>query len=125
MRFKKSSPEVVGRFEEALPRSALVEPKKMFGYPASFVNGNFFVGLYEDNFVLRLPEQLRQKLPELAGAAAFDPMGTGKGMKDWLVIPSAVAANPKRLAALLSGALSLVSALPPKAKKPRRRAGKA
>jgi hypothetical protein len=122
MRFKKSSPEIVVRFEGALPRSPLVEPKRMFGYPASFVRGNFFAGLHEDNVVIRLPEPLRTKLPELVNATAFDPMRNGRGMKDWFVIPPAVAASPKRLAALFAAALPLVSTLPPKAKKPAKRA---
>jgi hypothetical protein len=117
MPFKKSSPELVSRFKDALPRSALVEPKKMFGYPASFVHGHFFVGLHEDNVVLRLPELLRKRLPDLAQAHGFDPMGTGKAMKDWVVVPPEVAASPKRLAALLGDVLPLVAALPPIAKK--------
>lgn len=121
MSFEKSSPALVARFEAALPRDAIVQPKKMFGYPAAFVHGNYFAGLHEDNVVLRLPAPLRQKLPELAGAPVFDPMGTGTGMKDWLVVPKTIAASPARLAALLEVALPLVAALPPKAKKPAKR----
>jgi hypothetical protein len=121
MSFEKSSPGLVTRFEAALPRDAAVEPKKMFGYPAAFVHGNYFAGLHEENVVLRLPAPLREKLPELADATVFDPMGTGTGMKDWLVVPKAIAANPTRLAALLEAALPLAAALPPKAKKPAKR----
>lgn len=121
MRFKKSSPEIVARFADALPQSALVEKKKMFGYPSAFVRGNYFAGLFEESVVLRLPEPLRDKLSELAKAAVFDPMRTGKGMKDWLVIPAKVASSPRMLAALLEAALPLVATLPPKAKKPGKR----
>jgi TfoX N-terminal domain len=122
MRFKKSSPEIVARFAQALPGSVLVEQKKMFGYPAIFVRGNYFAGLFEENVVLRLPGPLRSKLPEIANAAVFDPMRTGKGMKDWLVVPPKVASDPHALAALLEVALPLVATLPPKAKKPGKRA---
>jgi hypothetical protein len=121
MRFKKSSPEIVARFADALPASSLVEQNKMFGYPSAFVRGNYFAGLFEESVVLRLPEPLRGKLPELAHAAVFDPMRTGKGMRDWLVIPAKVASNAHALAALLEAALPLVATLPPKAKKPRKR----
>jgi hypothetical protein len=93
----------------------------MFGYPSAFVRGNYFAGLFEESVVLRLPEPLRGKLPELAHAAVFDPMRTGKGMRDWLVIPAKVASNAHALAALLEAALPLVATLPPKAKKPRKR----
>ncbi len=124
MGFKKSPPDLIARFEAALPQSPLVEPKKMFGYPAAFVHGHFFAGLHEENAVIRLPEALWKKLPDLAQAAGFDPMRTGKVMKDWLVIPATVVAQPKRLAALLEAALALVSTLPPKTKKKTKRAAK-
>ena len=122
MRFKKSSPEIVARFADALPGSALVERKKMFGYPSAFVRGNYFAGLFEETVVLRLPEPQREELPALANAAVFDPMRTGRGMKDWLVVPEEVASNPRALAALLEAALALVATLRQKAKKPRNRA---
>jgi TfoX/Sxy family transcriptional regulator of competence genes len=112
MRFKKSSAEIVARFAGALPRSSLIEQKKMFGYPSAFVHGNYFAGLYEENVVLRLPEPLRDKLPTLAPATVFD----------WLVIPAKMASSPQWLAALLESALPLVASLPPKMKKPARRA---
>jgi hypothetical protein len=121
MSFDKSSPDLINRFEAALPRDPIVQRKKMFGYPAAFVHGNYFAGLHEQNVVVRLPALLRQKLPELADATVFDPMGTGKGMKDWFVVPTAIAASPTRLAALLEAALPLVAALPPKAKKSAKR----
>jgi len=43
-------------------------------------------------------------------------------MKDWLVIPAKMASSPQWLAALLESALPLVASLPPKMKKPARRA---
>jgi len=117
MPFKKSSTELVALFDKALPKSALVERRKMFGYPASFVHGHFFAGLYEESAIIRLPQPLRTQLPDLAQATGFDPMKTGTAMKDWLVIPPAIVARPGGLAALLEAALPLVAALPPKAKK--------
>lgn len=110
------------RFADAAPRDALVEHKKMFGYPSIFVRGNYFAGLFEESVVIRLPDPPRRELPALAAAAIFDPMGTGKGMKDWVVVPAKIASSPKLLAALLAAALPLVAALPPKAKKQPKRA---
>ena len=88
----------------------------MFGYPAAFVGGNFFAGLHEENVVMRLPSPLREKLSDMAAARAFDPMGNGKGMKDWFVVPPSVTGDAKKLSALLDKALPLVSSLPAKKK---------
>ena len=67
-----------------MPDHPDLEPKKMFGYQASFVKGNFFMGLHEDNVVVRLPDGLHEKFPELSGSPPFDPMG-GRPMKGWFV----------------------------------------
>ena len=53
MSFEKSSPERIASFDAALPDDPRIQKKKMFGYPAAFVNGNFFAGLHEENVVMR------------------------------------------------------------------------
>ncbi len=91
----------------------------MFGYPACFVNGNYFAGLYEDRVVIRLPGEVRTQAPELGDAEGFDPMGTGKPMKDWYVVPEPVAADERSLARVLAATVDGVAAMP--AKPPRKR----
>jgi hypothetical protein len=118
--WKKPDPALVDRFHGALPEHPAAERRKMFGYPACFVNGHFFTGLHEDRIVIRLPGDIRSGIPELADAATFDPMGTGKGMKDWYQIPPAVVADDDRLADLLASAIEEVARLPPKEPKPRK-----
>lgn len=103
-RWKKSPPELIARFEAALPRDAHVEPKKMFGYPAAFVSGGFFTGLHEHRVVLRLPADVHAQTKALATAAAFDPMG-GRPMRGWYVVPDAIAGDTKKLGALLAEVL--------------------
>jgi hypothetical protein len=103
-RWKKSPPELIARFEAALPRDPHVEPKKMFGYPAAFVSGGFFTGLHEHRVVLRLPADVHAQTKALAGAAAFDPMG-GRPMRGWYVVPDAIAGDAKKLGALLAEVL--------------------
>jgi TfoX/Sxy family transcriptional regulator of competence genes len=115
MAWKKASPELIERFDAALPKHQDASPRKMFGYPACFVNGNFFVGLHEENVVLRLPGALKAKFPELAGAHHFDPRNTGKGMKDWWVVPQVIARDATRLAQFFEAAFAEVRQLPPKA----------
>lgn len=116
--WRKPPADLVERFYAALPVHPEAKPRKMFGYPACFVNGHFFVGLHNENAIVRLPGELKDKFPELAGAAPFDPMGTGKGMKDWWLLPASVADDAQRLTAFFAATFVDVLALPPKAPKP-------
>ena len=113
MSFNKSSPERTAEFNAALPEDPRVEKRKMFGYAAAFVKGNFFVGMHEENIALRLPDGLEKKLSAMKGAKPFDPMG-GRPMKGWFVIPRAAKLGP-----LLADALELVAKLPAKKAKPK------
>lgn len=112
--WRKSTPTVVARFDAALPTHPRLERRQMFGYAAAFVNGHYFAGLHEDDVIVRLPGGRRDRLPALAGAAPFDPRGTGRGMRDWWIVPAAVAGDAGRLRQLLAAALAEVVALPPK-----------
>ena len=115
--WKKPDPKMAERFNAALPAHPQAQPKKMFGYPACFVNGNFFVGMHNDNVVVRLPGDLKSKFPELARAEIFDPMETGKGMKDWWIIPPAITRSDAKLADFFDATFAEVRQLPPKEKK--------
>lgn len=81
-KWKKSSPELVARFETALPGDPRITPRKMFGYPASFLSEGFFAGLFEARVVVREPADVHAKTKTLAKAAAFHPMG-GRPMEGW------------------------------------------
>lgn len=113
----KPPPDLVERFNAALPVHPEARPRKMFGYPACFVNGHFFVGLHNDDVIVRLPGDLKDRFPELQQAARFDPMGTGKGLKDWWLIPETITGDGQRLATFFTATFSEVRALPPKAPK--------
>ena len=117
MAFAKSSPELVERFNAALPKHPDAQPRKMFGYAACFVNGNFFTGMYEDHIVIRLPGGLKEKFPELTNAPGFNPMGEGKGMKDWWTVPADIVADAAKLEDFLAATFIEVHQLPPKAPK--------
>ena len=47
--------------------------RQIFGYPAGFVNGNMFMGLHQENLVLRLPDGPRAELLGMEGAATVEP----------------------------------------------------
>lgn len=114
-KFAKSSSELIARFKGALPKDAAVEPKAMFGYPAAFVRGNFFAGLFEENVVMRMPEPQKSNLAPLAKADGFSPMGT-KPMTDWYIVPAKIALSASALAKFLSEALVQAKELPEKKK---------
>ncbi len=117
-KWSRSPEDLIQRFKAALPAHPDLQPKSMFGYPCSFVKGNFFAGLHEEKVVLRVPDEVKPKLPELAGASAFDPMG-GRPMKLWWVIPPKVTQDAGKLRALIHSAFELVQPLPGKAPKPK------
>lgn len=117
MNFEKSSPALIALFERVSPRAEDVVHKKMFGYPACFVNGNMFAGLHENKLIVRLGSDGRGKLPGMEGAKTFEPM-PGRPMKDYMIVPEALWADPSALGGVLSASLRYARALPSKAKKP-------
>ena len=112
-KWKKSSAELTARFTALLPAHPAAEPRKMFGYAACFVNGHFFIGLHEENVVVRLPDGLDEKFAEVKGSAPFDPMG-GRPMKGWFVVPKAVVTSDTKLGAFIERAFAEVRKLPAK-----------
>lgn len=123
MKWRKSPPELVEVFESVVPGPPAVS-RKMFGYPAAFVNGNMFMGLHQEDMVLRLPEDSREKLLNVSGARLFEPM-PGRPMKEYVVVPHNLLADRKKLAPWVNKALEYGSSLKPKSKsKPRPKAAK-
>ena len=118
MKLAKSPPELIARFDEVLPSG--VERRVMFGYPAGFVNGNMFMGLFAEHMILRLEESDRRRLLAVKGAAPFEPM-PGRPMREYVVVPPAFIAAPVKLRAWVKRALEYAFEMPvkaPKAKKP-------
>ena len=111
MGWKRSPPELIAAFDDALPGPP-VERRLMFGYPAGFVNGNMFCGLFQDRVVLKLDEKARDELK----GEPFEPM-PGRPMKAFAVAPQTVVEDPAELRDWMERALSFVSKLPPKASK--------
>ena len=113
--WSKSPPALVEVFEAVFPGSPAVA-RQMFGYPAGFVNGNMFMGLHQENMVLRLPDGPRAELLAIEGAATFQPMA-GRPMKEYVTVPAALLASPEELEPWVAKALAHGASLPPKAAK--------
>lgn len=118
MKWRPSPPTLVRAFENAVQSLRGAEGRKMFGYPAVFVNGNMFAGVVRDTMILRLGEADKAKFLELLGAKPFMAM-SGRRMKQWVVVPPAVMKSGSDLKAWLGKALVHGRSLPAKVAKRR------
>ena len=95
MKWRKSPDELVATFESVMPDAPAVM-RKMFGFPAAFVHGNLFMGLHQENMILRLPEEHRTELLAIEGASLLEPM-PGRPMREYVVVPLSIVQNPEKL----------------------------
>ena len=116
MKRAPSPPALVSAFDRAATPLRGTERRKMFGYPAIFVNGNMFAGLVGDRMIFRLGENDRAKFLGLRGAAPFVAMG-GRVMKQWVVVPPALVKSGVQLRAWLRRARIHGRSLPSKTPK--------
>src|SRR5262245_38741897 len=115
MAWRKSPPELIETFHAALPPDPKAERRQMCGYPASFVNGNMWTGLHQENMILRLGEPARSELLAVPGAAVFEPM-KGRPMKEYVVVPPKLLDDGKSLRKWVTRAFEYAQSLPPKKK---------
>jgi len=116
MAWTKSPEALVNLFIESLPQDSRIERRKMFGYPAAFVNGNMFAGLFQDQMFARLPPEERGDLEGRFGPLPFEPM-QGRPMKDYTRLPDDIVADEAEVAGWLARSLAWSLTLPPKDKK--------
>src|SRR5439155_21018782 len=102
-KWEKSPPELEKTFYDVFPDDPRAERKKMFGYPAGFVNGNMFGGLWQTEIVLRLGDADRERITAEHGAEPFEPMG--RPMKGYVTVPQAVVTDAGQLRDRLKRAL--------------------
>src|SRR5437867_1257096 len=91
---------LVRRFEKVVQAVPDVQPRKMFGYPAAFINGQMFTGLFQESMILRLPADDRDDLMKHSGAKPFEPM-PGRAMKEYVVVPPSIISSDSQLGAWL------------------------
>jgi TfoX/Sxy family transcriptional regulator of competence genes len=117
--WRKADPEAAERFRRLASTVDGAELRTMFGYPASFVNGNLAFGMFQDSFMVRLPQDVREEC--LAGGwTQFSPM-PGRPMREYLEMPAAVAGDDGEARAWMQRAAEFVAGMPPKQAKPRKR----
>jgi TfoX/Sxy family transcriptional regulator of competence genes len=123
MKLRKSPQALIDLFASVMPGPPAVQ-RKMFGYPAGFINGNMFIGLFQDDMILRLSESRRTEFLKLDGAKIFEPM-PGRPMREYVAVPPSVMANQKDFALWISRALEYGSSLKPKSSKSKKAGTKA
>src|SRR5256885_16153135 len=116
-KWEPSPDELVRDFAAYLAAIPDAKSRKMFGYPAAFVNGQMFAGLFERQMILRLSESDRAAFVAQTGAMAFEPM-PGRPMREYVVVPEPVRMSPA-LAHWLEWSARYARSLPPKEKKDR------
>jgi TfoX/Sxy family transcriptional regulator of competence genes len=89
-----------------------IHQRKMFGYPAAFVNGHMFAGVFQASLFVRLAEKDRMELIQKKGATPFAPI-PGRVMREYVVLPPSIVESEARLTAWLWRALRYVASLPP------------
>ena len=119
MAWRKSPQSLIDLFDRVVPDDPRLERRKMFGYPAAFVNGNMCMGLHQEDFIVRLLPEDREKIKESLGATAFEPM-KGRTMREYVSLPEVVLEDQGQLADWVGRSFAFVSAMPPKEKKPRK-----
>jgi hypothetical protein len=116
MAWRKSPPELIALFDSVVPHKPGVVAKPMFGYPACFVNGHMFMGLHQENMILRLSEEDRAEALKVDGSRIFEPM-PGRPMKEYVALAPTVLQNRDGVRAWAARALAYAGALPGKAAK--------
>ncbi len=117
MQWRKSPQRLIETFEAVVP-SAPTVLRKMFGYPAAFVNGNMFMGLFQEDMFLRLSDADRSELLQVKDARIFEPM-PGRPMREYVALPPELLASQEKLRPWVARALQYGVALKPKAGKPK------
>lgn len=115
MKLRKSPEALVASFDEVMPGPPATK-RKMFGFPAGFINGNMFMGLFEDSMILRLPAELREEAIQMHGAKPFAPMA-GRVMKEYVALPEPLLRDRELLSSWVGKALVYGESLAPKAAK--------
>ena len=113
MAWRKSPQHMIDLFDEVVPKDSRIERRKMFGYPAAFLNGHLFAGLHQENFILKLSPADRVKLRTERDARVFEPM-PGRAMSEYLVLPEGVLSERRVLSAWIKRSTVYVSTMPPK-----------
>jgi TfoX/Sxy family transcriptional regulator of competence genes len=116
MAFRKSPPQLVAMFESVVPYMPGVVAKPMFGYSAYFVNGHMFMGLHQDDMIVRLSEADRKSALAIDGSRIFEPV-PGRPMNEYVALAPQLLEDRDEVRAWVARAVAYGTALPGKSPK--------
>lgn len=85
-RFAPAPDWIKEQFAALISHFPEIESRKMFGYPAGFVNGQMTICVFGDRLMLRLSESDRAAFLKQPGTKLFEPM-PGRPMREYVEIP--------------------------------------
>jgi len=113
MKFKKAPPELV-EFITNKMKNVKADYRNMFGYPAYFINGNMFAGLFGGKLYLKLSEQDMVEIKKICKEVTnLEPM-PGRPMKGYVVLPKSMYSDEATFSEWLERSIKYASSLPPK-----------
>jgi TfoX/Sxy family transcriptional regulator of competence genes len=115
MAWTKSPQPLIDLFDKSVPPSPSVSRRKMFGYPAAFANGNLFIGLHQNDFIMRLSEADRARFSAQYGELTFEPM-KGRPMREYVRLPEELLADARKRAPWIKRSLEYAEGVKPKPK---------
>ena len=115
MAWTKSPQSLIDLFDKSVPSGADISRRKMFGYPAAFTKGNLFIGLHQNDFIMRLSEQDRAHFTAEFGERTFEPL-KGRPMREYVRLPEELLADARKRAPWIKRSLRYAETIIPKAK---------
>lgn len=120
MAWTKSPQSLIDLFDKSVPSGAGITRRKMFGYPAVFANGNLFIGLHQNDFIMRLSEKDRARFSAEFGERIFEPM-KGRPMREYVRLPEELLNDGRKRATWIKRSLQYAETVVAKPKPSARR----
>ena len=120
MAWTKSPQSLIDLFDMSVPSGANISRRKMFGYPAAFAHGNLFIGLHQNDFVMRLSEKDRARFSAEFGERTFEPM-KGRPMREYVRLPEELLADAGKRASWIGLSLRYAETIASKTKPPKKK----
>ena len=115
MKWRKAPNELISFLAE-ITKDIDCQPRKMFGYPAYFINNNMFICAFQDSLVIRLSEKDKAKvLKQYKNVTKFEPI-SGRVMREYVEIPESLYRDKAAFPEILNMSVKYVSSLPLKVK---------
>ena len=113
----KKAPDELVEFLAKEMKNVKCDYRKMFGYPAYFINGNMFTGIHGETLFLRLADSDVQRIMKENSGVAFFEVMKGRPMKGYVALPKSLYSQPGLFKKWVQESIRYVSSLPPKQKK--------